>query len=447
VRGGPLRWLQGLQTRRPPAGAFSRAVATLAGGIALTQLVTLATAPLLTRLYTPQDFGVLAVYTSIVAMWGVVSTLRYEYAVPLPKDPDTAASLLAVGGFVLGIECAVGFIVSLILGPTICRILNVPELVPWIWLLPLTVLLAGAYGLLYMWALRHKAYRRIATTKVTQGIWRAALQCGLGLLGVAPAGLLLGQAAGAAAGGTTLWRLARRTDEGAFSRVSISSARRAARRYVRFATYGSASGLLSAIGYEAIPLAFAYLFGASVAGMFGLTLRVLSMPMGLLGVAIGDAYLGVAPALLRERPAELRRLFSGLARRLLAIGILPAVVVMVAGPWLFSAVFGDTWSVAGQYARFLAPAILMEFVISPMSQTANIFERQDLQGLVNLAGIVMLTAVFVAASLFEWSAGKSVLAVSVALCVSWGLCFALYWWLLRKRRGGPEQAYETVAHT
>lgn len=385
----------------------------------------------------------MAVFTSLSVLWSTVTTLRYEYAIPLPEDSNVAANLLMVGASVLGIGVVAGFVVTLLLGPALCRALNVPELASWIWLLPISVLLADTYGLLYMWALRQRAYRPIATTKVTQSMWRAALQFTLGLLSVQPAGLLVGQMAGSAGGITTLWRLAAGTSDGAFSRLSFSSARRAARRYVRFATYGTASGLVSGISRQITPLVFAYLFGAGVAGMFGLTQRVLAVPVGLVGVAISEAYLGVAPGLLCERPSELRRLFSKLTKRLLVIGILPALVVMIAGPWLFSTIFGETWWVAGQYARFLAPAILMDFIVYPLSQTANIFERQDLQSVADFACLAMLIAVFAAASGFGWSASATVLSVSVALCLYSGLCFLLYWWLLRRRSTGRDSVHNS----
>jgi O-antigen/teichoic acid export membrane protein len=443
IRGGLLRRLHRLLTRALPVGAFSRAVAILASGIALAQIISLGTTPLLTRLYTPEDFGVLVVFTSVSVLWSTVTTLRYEYAIPLPKDSNVAANLLMVGASVLGIQVVAGFVVTLLLGPALCRALNVPELASWIWLLPISVLLGDTYGLLYMWALRQRAYGAIATTKVTQSIWRAALQSALGLFSLQPAGLLLGQMAGSAGGITRLWRIAADTSDGGFPRVDFSSARRAARRYARFATYGTASGLISGISRQITPLVFAYLFGTGVAGMFGLTQRVLAVPVGLVGVAISEAYLGVAPGLLREQPQELRRLFSRLTKRLLVIGMPPALVVMIAGPWLFSTIFGENWWDAGQYARFLAPAILMDFIVYPISQTANIFERQDLQSLADFACLAMLIAVFAAASGFGWSASATVIGVSGALCLYSGLCFMLYWWLLRRRSAGRDSANDS----
>jgi len=423
-------------------------VAVLASGIALTQVLYLAVTPVLTRLYTPEDFGVLAVFAAAGAVWGVVSSLRYEYAIPLPKDSDTAAGLLAAGAAILGVQSVVGLGIAVSVGPSVCRALNVPALAPWIWLLPFDVLLGGLYGLFYMWGLRLRAYRTIATSKVAQGIWRSALQCGLGFVHVAPGGLLVGWVAGQGASWTTLARFAIRTADGVFSRVTVASARHAARRYIRFATYGSASGLLSVTARQLTPVALVYLFGIGVGGQFGLAQRVLAVPVGLVGAAVSEAYLGMAPELLRERPAELRRIFSRLTMRLALLGILPALVILVAGPWLFSTIFGETWYTAGQYARFLTPAVLMDFIVFPTSQTANIFERQDLQSIADAVLLALLIGVFLAGSFFNWSADATILGVSCALCLYSCLCFSLYWWLLRRRgKEDPDPLQDTGATT
>ena len=67
-----------------PKGRFARSVAVVTAGAALGQGLVLVSAPLLTRLYTPADFGVLAVYGSLVSLVAVVSAMRYELAIALP---------------------------------------------------------------------------------------------------------------------------------------------------------------------------------------------------------------------------------------------------------------------------------------------------------------------------------------------------------------------------
>jgi O-antigen/teichoic acid export membrane protein len=76
-----------------PQNAFARGVSVLVGGTAGAQLITVLAAPLLTRLYSPEDFGLVAVCASLLALIGVISSRRYELAIPLPDDDVEEANV------------------------------------------------------------------------------------------------------------------------------------------------------------------------------------------------------------------------------------------------------------------------------------------------------------------------------------------------------------------
>ena len=80
------------EEKDPIGEGVLHSVAKLAGGTAVSRLVVLMAAPLLTRIYTPDDFGVLAVYGSIVNIAVVLSSLRFEFAIPLPEQEDVTAN-------------------------------------------------------------------------------------------------------------------------------------------------------------------------------------------------------------------------------------------------------------------------------------------------------------------------------------------------------------------
>src|SRR6187431_1744880 len=88
-------------------GTFVRGVAAIAAGTAGGQLLVLASAPILSRQYEPAAFGALAVFLAIALIVTSVGSLRYEIAIPLPRDDRVAADLvvicavLLVGGAVL----------------------------------------------------------------------------------------------------------------------------------------------------------------------------------------------------------------------------------------------------------------------------------------------------------------------------------------------------------
>lgn len=411
------RWL--------PTGRFARAVTVLAGGTAVAQVVNLVAAPLLTRVYRPQDFGVLAVYSSLLAIGLVVASLKYELAIPLSGDDKLAADTTALCMLVLLGITSLSLVVVLAFGNEIAEVFHTPALSGYMWLLPVGLLTGGGYQVLYYWTLRRKGFRAIARTRVNQSISRSVVQTLWGLLLTGPLGLLVGQIVGGAAGSTTLAR-ANRGDWALIRTTSRQGLATAARRYGRFPRYSVVSGLLNTIGLQTTPLFMAAIFGPAVAGWYGLMERVIGLPMMIVGVAVGETYLSVAPSLARQDPRALKRLFTYTSSRLLMVGAAPAAALVILGPRAFALIFGQDWRTAGLFAAILAPALLLQFAVSPMTQTANILERQGAQLVLDVSRFIAVAAVFLVTARFHLSSTIAVVCLSAVLTVSYALWFLVY---------------------
>jgi O-antigen/teichoic acid export membrane protein len=146
---------------------------------------------------------------------------------------------------------------------------------------------------------------------------------------------------------------------------------------------------------------------------------------------VAETYLGIAPDLARTDPSALYSLFNRTAARLLLVGLVPAVVLIAAGPQLFSFVFGPDWVQAGVYARYLAPGLLVQLVTSPLAATTTILERQGLQLLVDVLRVALVVGTFVLARRLGWSADGAVLALGAALVCVYLFYFAVCWLLVR----------------
>ena len=84
------------EANRIQASKFSKNSLLLIGGTAISQLIPIGISPLLTRIYTPKEFGVLALFVSIAKIISVFSTGRYEPAIVLPKKDKEALNLMAI---------------------------------------------------------------------------------------------------------------------------------------------------------------------------------------------------------------------------------------------------------------------------------------------------------------------------------------------------------------
>lgn len=362
-----------------PHNSFSRSVITIAGGTGLAQIITVLVVPIVTRLYTPAHFGILGIYDSALALLLVLASWRYELAVPLTDNDSTAIDLL---GLCFAILLGMTLLLSLILlfaGEQITVILRVDSFLPYVWWLPLGLLGGGTYQTLNYWALRKRAFSRIARTKISQSVGASITQLVLAALHLGPVGLILGDIIGVSSGSSTLATLAWQNDRESVKSFSLKGMLRAARKYRRFPLFTAGSALMNRAGLQLPVIVFAALYGSQAAGFFILTRQVLALPAALVGQAVGQVYYGTASALIRDNPSALPRLLYRTVRNLVIIGFLPISVVAIIGPRLFAVVFGASWSTSGEYVRLLSVMLLLQLAIAPISQSLNILERQDLQ--------------------------------------------------------------------
>jgi O-antigen/teichoic acid export membrane protein len=407
-----------------PKNDFARGVSVLVGGTAGAQLLSILAAPLLTRLYRPEDFGVLAVYASLLALIGVISSLRYELAIPIAADDAEAANVAALSLALVLVSTLLTATLVLLAGPQIADVLGVPVLGDYLWLLPLGVLLAGTYNVFHYWSIRTKRFTTIAGTKLRQALAAIAIQLAAFKLG--GIALLYAQVTGQSVGTISLGRPALATT--GFRRVSWTGALTAARRYRRFPMFTTWAALVNTAGHQLPPLMFAGLFSASAAGFYALAHRILTLPANLIGTAIGSVFLSHAAAAKSDE--TLGDLYLRLQDYLVHIALPPAAVIIVCGPFLFTVVFGDEWRVAGTFAQLLAVGILAGFVVSPLSNVFTVLERQDV-------GLMLQLALFffrvIAIMVGAWTSSIEATVAFFALASLLG--YSLYLYMMPKYLG------------
>ncbi len=363
----------GLRWSRVPGGAFGRSVVTLASGTAIAQLLLVLAAPVLTRLYTPADFGALAVYSSTLTVLLVVASLRYELAIPLPENDEPAASLLALAFVLLAAMAALVSLLVWLAGDAYVAAVNVPALLPYRWLIPVGFVGAATYQALSYWAIRRRQFGRVARTKLSQGVGQVVAQVGLGVVGAGAPGLVIGDVIGRVAGSGGLALLALR--ERRHARVTVASLLAVASRYRRFPLLTTWSGLLNVGSLQLPSILFSAGFGAAAAGLYALSFKMLVLPTMLVAQAVGQVFLSRAATFVRE-PERLRQLTERTALTLFACGLPMFGAVALGGPQLFATVMGEAWEPAGRYAQLLAPWFAFWLVSSPLSGLLSVREWQ-----------------------------------------------------------------------
>jgi O-antigen/teichoic acid export membrane protein len=404
-----------------PRSRFAQSVSIIVGGTALAQILGVLAAPVLTRIYCPADFGALQVFISLMSLLTVAATGRYEIAVLLPDDEQSAVDLLTLS--LLCVGCTASLCGGLV---AICHyrwILpsNMLALRGFLWLLPFSIIGSGVYQTLSYWAMRRDDYRQIAKSKFAQAAAQVSTQTGAGWMIHGSFGLLLGDALGRIGGSGRFARDLWRGYENRLRAVRIGRMFRLAVRYREYPLVSMWGTLINMSGLALPALFLAQYYGARETGCFGLVYRVLGAPISLVGVSIAQVYIAEAARLSRSDPERLMHVFLKTTRHMIYLGLVPCAAFAVLAPWLFDHVFGHAWREAGEYARYMAFMFYAGFINSPVTQTLNVLERQRAQFAWDISRLlVTLSAIAVPRGL-GYGAGTAVLTYGVAMSLMYGI--------------------------
>ena len=269
-------------------GGLAGPVLTLVTGAAAAQAFVFAARPVLTRLFTPDEFGVLTVFVTLVTVLGTVSSGRYEDALMLPEEDEEAVGLLALA---LALTTGVALLTALVLLglPLWTDLLGGPAMRPAFLLLPPAVALAGWSLALETWHTRRHRFRPVSASRALQSGSVVAIQLAAGIAAVGAAGLVAGAVAGFAV--SVLWLgVTFLAAEGERLRVRLGALPALARRYARFPLFSAPAALLNVLASRAPVLLLAAFFTPGTVGQFGIAFGTLVLPLGLLTGAVGQVF-------------------------------------------------------------------------------------------------------------------------------------------------------------
>ena len=417
---------------------FRLKVLQVAGGTAIAQGMLILASPVLTRLYSPADFGVLAVYLSLVSVLVIVASLRYEFALPIPEDPEEAIHLLAVCLLLVAATTSLSAVALYLGRERILGWMGSPGLGPYLWLVPVSILGAGFYQVFNCWAIRKGGYGRIARTKVTQGLTTLSLQLAVGAVAGGPVGLLVGDAAGRTNGTRTLAMLDWRQDWPQLRAVTWAGMWKAMVRFRRFPFISSSTAFMNTLNLRMPALLLAIHYGPAAAGGFMLAQRVFALPSSVIGESVAQVYFGEFATMSKlsdQGAGGLMGLFQGTVKRMLLLGLPLMFLSSVAGWFLFPVIFGAAWKQAGLFVVAIAPMAMAQFAGACADSSLLVLERQDLAFYREVVRSSLLAFAILAAYWLKLGATRAVFlfgASGTLAYVGYGL---ITWYAIRQHRG------------
>ncbi len=408
------------------AGSYARDVGTLAISTAFAQLLLVALTPVLTRIYTPGDFGVYSIFLSIVAILVSIASLRYELAITLPEDEKTAAELLLISFGCIALTTLVFGGGGVLFSKQIAQLTKSDSLSVYLWFLPFCILGSGLYQALGFWGVRTRAFKVLAGTRIGQNASMGATQTGIGWFHPGASGLFIGDVLGRFVGGVSLGTFLLGRKHRLFRSISFGDLRKTASRYRRFPLLSGTATLLNMAGIFLPPVMMSLFYTPDTVGWLAISQRVIGLPMTIVGGAVAQVYLGEASKLIRLGPEQLRTLFSNTARKLFLFGGSVVMILGLVGGQFFVWIFGESWARAGIYTILLVPMYVAQFVVSPLSQTLIVLERQDLQMMWDIGRLLIMVGSFAGAYALGASDVWAILSFSIGQMLAYVLLQLIY---------------------
>jgi O-antigen/teichoic acid export membrane protein len=394
-------------------------------GSGIGNFVAVALSPVVTRLFDPASFGSFTLLVAIAMVMTPLMSLRLELAVPLAEE-DSAGYALAHAGVAasvaLGISCSTLLYLA---EPSIGRLVGQESTGTFLWVAPLLSSTMSTFAVLNSLAIRHARYVAIARRNVVMAVTTLGCQILSGILGYGLGGLLVGFAMGQVIGTISLLHGSGLQSAPARLGRRRTNIRHAVSRYRRVPLVLAPAGVVNSLGLQVPIVLLAHNYSPDVVGWFGLTQRVLAVPVTLFGLSVAQVYLSEVAQVSRDGSGQALQHFWKASRGLFWLGALAAITLIAAGPTLFEFMFGQEWRVSGDFARALAVALAAQLIASPLSQTLIIFERSGLQLAWDIFRVLAVAATLSLAAKLDFSATNAVWALGGALtltyAMSWGL--------------------------
>ncbi|MBV8651015.1 MAG: oligosaccharide flippase family protein [Alphaproteobacteria bacterium] len=401
------------------------------GGSAAGQLISILLSPVLTRLYSPQQFGVLSVYSALLAILVVLASLRYELTIPMAASEEDALNLTALNLVILlAMTGVIGVAVFAFPERFVEALWPTPINSSYAtWYRALFVLgflcLGGYYVALYL-ATRDGAFDAIARTRFYQGVVGPVSQIGLALAGGGAPGLLAGSILGQSAGTIGLFQRVLSSRGSLLKVASWPRMRALAVRYRRFPLIASWAALIdSAGGSQLLYLLVSMTYSARIAGFIFLAERVVARPLSIVGTSILQVFMGEASRTASTDPARLKTRFYQVISRQFALALVWILVSNLIAALVFPTLFGERWGDAVVFLQAMSLGYLAQAIVLPVFHTLQILEKQTLAAAWQLSRLLLVAATFLAASRFNIEAPLAIFGYSVVQALSCGVLLVL----------------------
>ena len=351
---------------------FTRNVVILMSGTTMAQAIPIAISPILTRIYSPEDFGTLALFVSITGIFSAIITGKYELAIMLPKKEIDAINIFFLSLMITCVMSLSLLFVIFLFHDYLVELLNNRDISQLLYLIPLSVLLVGLYNSCNYWLNREKKYKSLSIGRVYQSLTTASTNIMLGFSKVVNPNLIIGVLLGQLVG---LYILITKLQlENLFKNVSKLKMLAMAKKYRKFPEITLPHTIFSSLSMNLPIFIITYYFSSKETGFFSFASKIVMLPITLISSAYYQVFF---ESFSKEKDKEL--FFKQKFKTVNLIFIPIFTILFFLLPNVFSFVFGEKWGLAGGYAQVLLPLFYLKFISNLFTTTTYIYYEKQLE--------------------------------------------------------------------
>jgi len=405
---------------------FIRNVFIIASGTAMAQVVNMIFSPLITRIYGPEAYGLMGTFTAIIQIIGPIAALSYPIAIVLPKYDEEAKTIAKLSFFIVLANTIIISFLFFLFDDLILDIFNIGPISEFLYLIPVAVLSAGILQIIQQWLIRKNLFNISAKANLLETSFVNIGKLTTGLFYPYASVLVFFTAFRQGIRAVLMYVFSGKTK---FKKIfsltndNKNSILNQAKKHRDFPLYRTPEVTLSAVSSNTPVLLLTSFFGPAAAGFYSIARSVLGIPSTLIAKSVGDVfYPRVSKA--AQNKQKITPLILKSTSYLALVGLIPYGIIMLLGPWLFSLVFGQDWTIAGQYARWVSLWSFFNFINRPSVQTLPVISAQRFQlifttskliitSLALLIGFFVFNSDIIAIALFGITGGLSYLTLII----------------------------------
>lgn len=359
-------------------GGFINNVLLLVGGTAFSQFLLLVTAPLITRLYSPEDFGIWSIIRSLGLIFATIASFRYELSIVIPEEDREAANLFLGCILITLFMTGVSTLVTTLWGSQLAIWMSAETLIPWLWVLPVTLLMTGLYQIGNYWSTRSDQFIHLASSRIAQSVVMVAIQIVFAmLLGGSASGLIWGAVIGQAVAVVILLSVICFKDgEKIAQAFSLPIIKQGLSKHRNFPLYVAPYGVAGMLQQQVQTILLAKYASTQIVGLYSLANSIVRLPVSLIASALNQAFFPKAAQGLRD--GNLADFVNQILKFLVFFTTPLFALFIFHAEEIFIIIFGQKWGRASSFGILLSIPAFMLIYTSWIDRIYDVLGKQRL---------------------------------------------------------------------